>query len=185
MKRYMAAAVAGVVIGIWGAMPAAAQQVSSFEQLQLLVKPGDTIIVTDSAGTTTKGKIESLTRESLRLSANKIVREFAQKDARLIRQWKGDSLGNGAAIGAVVGAGLGLLSLVGCREAGGGCNAATGASMIAVMGALGTGVGVGIDALVISRHTIYKSPGTAALDRFQVKPLISGDKKGAALSFSF
>jgi hypothetical protein len=56
-----------------------------------------------------------------------------------------------------------------------------------VVGSAGFGavIGVGVDALIISRQTIYKSPGIAAVDRFQVKPLISTVKKGAALSFSF
>jgi hypothetical protein len=185
MTRYMAAmAMVGLAIAFWGATPAAAQQVSSFELLQLLVKPGDTILVTDAAGATTKGKIESLTPESLRLSANKIVREFSQRDARLIRKWKSDSLANGAGIGLAAGAGFGTAIAILCATDSD-CSGALVVSLIGTFAALGTGVGVGVDALIISRHTLYKSPGTAALDRFQVKPLISTDKKGAAVSFSF
>jgi hypothetical protein len=186
MTRYMATTVVGVglAIAFWGTAPAAAQQVSSFEELQILVKPGDTIIVTDAAGSNTKGKIQSLTPELLRLSANKIVREFSQKDAKLIRQWKSDSLANGAVIGLGAGAGFGTAMAILCA-AESDCSGPLIFSLIGVFAGMGTGVGVGVDALFISRHTLYKSPGVAAVDRFRVKPLILGDKKGAVLSFSF
>lgn len=171
MKRCMTAVATGVVIAIWGAAPAAAQQVSSFEQLQLLVKPGDTIIVTDAAGSTTKGKIQSLTPESLRLSANKIVREFSQKDARLIRQWRTDSLSNGAGIGFIAGLGLGTAMAIICADD---CTGSGAVGFVALLAAGGTGVGAGVDALLISRHTLYKPSGTASLNR-----------KGLGVSFSF
>src|SRR5262245_53769793 len=48
-------------------MECSAQLVSSFEQLQLLVKPGDNIYVTDSLGKTTKGRIAELSPSSLGL----------------------------------------------------------------------------------------------------------------------
>jgi hypothetical protein len=186
MTRYMATVVmVGLASAFWATTPVAAQQVSSFEQLQLLVKPGDTILVTDGAGATTKGKIESLTPESLRLSVKKTVREFSRGDTRLIRQWRQDSLGNGALIGAVSGAGFGVFMAIMCGIGEGGCGNGTSALLIGMFTGAGTGVGVGVDALIISRHTLYKSPGTAGLDRFRVKPLISGDRKGAAVSFSF
>jgi hypothetical protein len=163
MRGYRAAMVmVGLAIAFWGTTPAAAQQVSSFELLQLLVKPGDTIIVTDAAGSNTKGEIESLTPESLRLSANKIVREFSQKDARLIRKWKSDSLANGAGIGFVAGAGLGTALAIICTLYGD-CPRYGALVYFGTFAAMGTGIGAGVDALFISRHTLYKSPGTAAL----------------------
>jgi hypothetical protein len=186
MKRYMAAMMTvGLATALWGTPPAAAQQVSSFEQLQVLVKPGDTVTVTDMTGTTTKGKIESVTAESLRLSANDIVREFSQKDARLVQHRKSDSLKNGAIIGAVTGGGAAAVMVGVLCAAFGDCPVAGVVGYIGAFAAVGAGAGVGVDALITSRHTLYQSPGTAALNRFQVKPLISADKKGAAVSFSF
>src|SRR5262249_31537987 len=45
-----------------------AQQGSSFEQLQLLVRPGDNIYVTDRTGVTTQGRIAELSPSTLGLS---------------------------------------------------------------------------------------------------------------------
>jgi hypothetical protein len=186
MKRYMAAmGIVGLASALWGTTPAAAQQVSSFEQLQVLVKPGDTVTVTDMTGTTTKGKIEALTPESLRLSANDIVREFSANDTRLVRQRKSDSLKNGAIVGAVTSGGAAAVMVGVLCAAFGDCPAAGVVGYIGLFGAIGAGAGASVDALITKRHTLYQSPGTAALNRFQVKPLISGDKKGAAVSFSF
>jgi hypothetical protein len=169
-----------VIVGLatvpWGAIPAAAQQVTSFEQLPSVVKPGDTVSVTDTTGTTTKGKIETVTPESLRLSANDIVREFSVNDTRLVRQRKSDSLKNGAIIGAVTGGGAAAVMVGVLCAAFGDCPAAGVAGYIGLFGAMGAGAGVGIDALITKPHTLYQSPGTA-LHRLPVK--------GAAVSFSF
>jgi hypothetical protein len=178
MKRSMAAIVTvGLAIALWGTIPAAAQQVTSFEQLQALVKPGDTVTVTDTTGTDTKGKIETVTPQSLRLSANDIVREFSENNTRLVRQRKSDSLKNGAIIGAVTGGGAAAVMVGVLCAAFGDCPAAGVAGYIGLFGAMGAGAGAGIDALITKRHTLYQSPGTAALNRFPVK--------GAGVSFSF
>jgi hypothetical protein len=178
MRRYMAAIViVGLATALWGGIPAAAQQVPSFEQLPSVVKPGDTVIVTDTAGATTKGKIETVTPLSLRLSANDIVREFSENDTRLVRQRKSDSLKNGAIIGAVTGGGAAAVMVGVLCAAFGDCPAAGVAGYIGLFGAMGAGAGAGIDALITKRHTLYQSPGTAALNRFPVK--------GAGVSFSF
>jgi hypothetical protein len=185
MTRYRAAVITvGMVVAFWGAKPAAAQQVSSFEQLQLLVKPGDTVYVTDAAGVTTKGKIQSLSADSLRLATNKAVKDFSQKDAARIRQWRSDSLANGAAIGAASGAGFGAVMAILCA-ASGDCGAELEWMLIGSFAAIGTGVGAGTDALIVSRHTIYKAPGVVGSRRIDVKPIVTGDRKGAAVAFSF
>ena len=185
MKRYAAVVVmVGLGMAFWGATPASAQQVSSFEQLQLLVRPGDTIVVTNSAGQSTKGKIVTLTPALLRLSADKMVREFSQRDAVEIKQWRADSLANGAGIGAVSGAGFGAAMVLVCAAGNGGCDGPTSAILVGTFAAIGTGIGVGIDALIPSRRTIYRSSVTT-LHRFDVKPIVTGNKKGAAVTFSF
>ena len=165
------------------AVPASAQQASSFEQLQLLVKPGDVIVVTDSSGKATKGKIESLSSVLLRLNANKNIRDYSQIDAVEIKQRRPDPLGNGALGGALAGAGFGGLVLIGCSD--GGCDAATVAGVLGIFTGLGAGVGVGIDALIIRQQTIYRAPRSAASSRVRVAPVLGGDRKGVAVAFSF
>lgn len=97
MKRRSAAILTVVLCcAISGAEEAAAQQATSFEQLQVLVKPGDTVEVIDSEGKSTKGKVRDLTREFLRMESKTGIREFGQRDAVEIKQRRADSLANGA-----------------------------------------------------------------------------------------
>ena len=113
MKRcHMAILTAIFWCAVPGTEQAAAQQASSFEQLQLLVKPGDTVVVIDMEGRSTKGKIESLSRESLRLKSSGSIREFGQRDAVEIKQRRSDSLANGALIGVAVGGSIGALGAI-------------------------------------------------------------------------
>jgi hypothetical protein len=66
-----------------------------------------------------------------------------------------NGLGNGAIIGAVVGGGFGLGAALACA-----CEDEAGfvAVATALYGAIGTGVGVGVDALFKSREVLYKAP---------------------------
>ena len=69
-------------------MECSAQTADSFEQLQVLVKPGDNVYVTDSTGQTTKGRISQLSATSLALTVNGARRDLVQNDVYEIRQWK-------------------------------------------------------------------------------------------------
>lgn len=84
---------------------AAAQGVAgSFEQLQVLVKPGDTVTVTDATGRETRGKIAELTGSTLALLAGGTRLELRESDVMTIKQLYSDSLADGAIWGAVGGA---------------------------------------------------------------------------------
>ena len=123
-----------------------AQQVTSFEQLQLLVKSGDKIFVTDPAGKTSKVRISQLSSSSLSVIVNGVKRDLPQSDVLEIKQWRHDSLANGAGIGALVGLGTGIITgVVICRWDE--CNgAATAAALGGIYAGIGAGVGAGIDA---------------------------------------
>ena len=83
--------------------PAAAQApVTSFDQLNTRLKPGDTIWVTDAQGREVKGRINSLAPDSLGVDAGGF-RTFAAGEVSIIQLRQGDSLGNGALIGLAVG----------------------------------------------------------------------------------
>jgi hypothetical protein len=171
---------------IMGPRFAMAQQTSSFEQLRVLVEPGDTVVVIDADGKATQGKIESLSAASLRLASKGSVREFGQRDAVEIRQRRGDSLKNGAIIGAVTGGGLGTLGAVAlcshgwCRG-----NGAEVAAAIVFCTGVGAAAGVGIDALFKPTQTIYRAPGQTAFNAVRVVPLLGGGRKGVAVRWSF
>jgi len=159
-----------------------AQLVSSFEQLQVLVKPGDNIYVTDAAGDTTKGRIAELSPSSLSLVVNGKRRDLAQTDVREIRQWRSDSLKNGALIGAGVGGGLAAIAIaaIDCY----GCGAeAVGA--IAYSAGIGAAIGVGLDALIPSKQMIFFNQSKGSAGKFQIKPILNRSNKGVKVAFSF
>ena len=102
-------------------------------------------------------------REPLsRITPSEIQRQHSrigQRDALEIKQRRSDSLANGALIGVAVGGSLGALgAIVLCHE---GCKGEDGvlvAGVVAVYAGIGTAIGVGIDALVRPRQTIYRCP---------------------------
>ena len=159
MKHYIAGVLA---VTFWYAIPGVAevlaQQASSFDQLGMLVKPGDKVEVLGADGTSTKGKIENFTPASLRLATNGKICDYAQRDAIEIKEKKGDSLLNGALIGAATGAGLGLAEWI----SSGGCDCTSGdvVGIVGLTAAMGAGIGIGIDALIIAIR-----PFTACLSR--------------------
>ena len=165
-------------------MECSAQTADSFEQLQVLVKPGDNVYVTDSTGQTTKGRISQLSATSLGLTVNGARRDLVQNDVYEIRQWKHDSLANGAIIGGSI---AGLLSAIaavaacseGCRGQGGDV-----ALFILAFTGMGAGIGTGIDALVPSKQTIFKNPGRSS-GKLQIRPIINRSNKGVRVAFSF
>jgi hypothetical protein len=159
-----------------------AQEARSFEQLQLLVKPDDTITVLEITGKVTKGRIVQLTDSTLQLMTDGVLRELPQNRTMQIRQKREDSLSNGAKYGALVGGGLGALMAAGlyimvdhCI----GCAVAVGAGY----SAMGAGVGVGIDALIRRERVIF-TPAPAS-SRVTIRPLLSAQRRGVSLSWAF
>ena len=138
---------------------------ASFEQLQVLVSPGNTVTVMDVAGSQVSGRIDSLTSSVLSLDVNDARRDFSEADVTMIRQRRGDSLANGAWWGFGVGAAIAALAIGTCVE----CFTDEPGWMVAAVslyGAMGTGFGVGIDALVRREQTIYRRPGLNVSFRF-------------------
>lgn len=173
---------AAIVAGfLYSPSRAAAQEARSFEQLQVLVKPGDTIQVTDFMGRTTKGKVAELSNTVLRFSVNGSTRDLSKADIYRIEQWRGDSLKNGALIGLGVGVGMGAVSMFFCEHGDNSCKVAT----MGVTAGIYTAVGAGIDALIPSKQTIYFRGTRTASHRIIIKPILQPSYKGAALAYSF
>ena len=138
---------------------------ASFEQLQVLVSPGSTVTVEDVAGSQVSGRIDSLTPSVLLLDVNNARRDFNEADVTTIRQRRGDSLANGAWWGFGVGVGIAALAMASCWDCFSDEPAWIGAA-VAMYGALGTGFGVGIDALVRRQQIIFRRPGLNVSLRF-------------------
>jgi hypothetical protein len=183
MKRNGWMILMGLLMVVLIAMECSAQQATSFDQLPLLIKPGDTVYVTDFSGNTVKGRITQLSSTSLGLTVNGNRRDLLQTNVSQIRQWRGDSLKNGAWIGFAVGLGVGTLaSIDSCRNSEACAPAA--AILLPTMGGLGAAVGVGLDALIPAKQTIYQNQNRTSR-KFHIGPVLNRKDKGVKVAFSF
>jgi hypothetical protein len=168
--------------------PCAAQKpVTSFDQLDTRLKPGDTVWVTDGQGREVKGRINSLAPEAITLKGDGPT-TFVAGDVRLISERRRDSLANGALIGLAAGGGL---TLAFCLPNTNGADKGycyLGALFYAGVGAA---IGVGIDALIPGRKLVaYRAPGTSGSSesrqaRLSIAPFVTPRAKGVAVSFAF
>jgi hypothetical protein len=134
-----------LLAAVFLAAPAAAQE--SFKQIW---------VTHADSGDVVRGRMVELSRESLVLLTPDNRRVTMPIDSVLRIEGHGDSLKNGAAIGAGVMASLALLTCAGVGDAGGFC--ARAAVFQTAFGAL---MGAGIDALNGGRSTLYKKEAPA------------------------
>jgi hypothetical protein len=145
---------AGLVPGVANAQDTAAKW-PGLESSRL-----STVYVLDVGGTETSGKLLRLNPDSLVVLVDGQERQF--ETARVARiQKRGDSLRNGAIIGAVVGVAMGIITagISDCPgdRAGGGCPGSRAALFLVSTGVY-SAIGTGIDALIPGRTTLYKAP---------------------------
>jgi hypothetical protein len=119
-----------------------------------------TVYVLDDSGTETSGKLLRLSPDSLVLLVDGHERQF--ESARVARiQKRGDSLRNGAIIGAVVGGALAIITagISDCPgdHPGGECPGIRAAVFLVSTGVY-SAIGTGIDALIPGRTTLYEAP---------------------------
>ena len=167
------------------ATSAAAQEVaSSFEQLAVLVKPGDKITVVDAAGGETRGRIGKLSPDALVLTTSTGSRQLTEIEVATITQRRGDSLRNGAIIGAVAGAAYFVTAaalLAGTDD--GDVIIPTAIAGGVLFAGLGAAAGVGIDALISRRQVIYQT--RASRSSATVSPVLRHGRRGVAITMRF
>ena len=122
----------------------------NFDQLRVLVKPGDTLTVTDGTGGRLRGKLMDVSASSLELDVAGTRRLFQDTDVATIEKRGADSLKNGALIGlvtagAIFGPAFGALT--------GEWGAAVAVGLM--YSGIGAGIGVGIDALIEGERVVY------------------------------
>ena len=155
MKRSVAILVAALV-------PVAARAQTETSRWPALAPSGgvETVYVLDETGTETAGRLVRLTPDSLVLLVDGAERQFAAARVRRIQK-RGDSLRNGALIGAVVGVGIGFLAggIADCGrdDPDGGCPGTRVAAVLVSTGVYAA-IGAGIDALIPGRTTLYEAP---------------------------
>ena len=172
---------AAVLIGT--AVPAHAQDLAgSFDQLRVLVKAGDRLTITDSAGQVTQGRLVRLTGSMLELETDGDPRTWTQDRISSILRRQPDSLGNGAKIGFGIGAAFGALA--GFAMAGEFGSPGVIPSVILAYGAMGTGIGVWIDGAVKSNQMIF-SRAAAQTSGLSVRPLAGSGRGGVQVTVGF
>jgi hypothetical protein len=155
---------------------------SNLRELQLLVRPGETVTVTDAQGREVKGEIQTLSPSLLALSDRSGSHEWTESDIVSIRQRKSDSLGNGALWGLAVGAGVVLVA---------GLSTAEGPDedwvwlAAAFYGGVGAGIGVGIDAMIKKDYVIFEPSSAPPPTEVRLVPLLTPKRQGLLVSVAF
>lgn len=169
------------------AATAEAQELAgTFDQLRVLVKPGDALTVVDDSGQRVEGKVSSLSASALSLTVSGTTRQFLSTDVNTIEKRGPDPLKNGALIGLAIGGGIGTAGLLALAETAD--SNASAAAFVAVglfmYGGIGAGIGTGIDALIEGRRVIYARSGSAR-STLTVVPLLGRTRKGMRVSLRF
>lgn len=151
-------------------------------RLDDLIQMGQKIEVIDDQGRETKGRVSVLSDTSVTISADRqlTVIPFAHI-TRIARP--NDSLANGALIGFGSGAALGLLAATSCDNSDGCFEGAGWVTYVTLLtGAMGAGVGVGIDALIRRDRIVYlQKPRPQA----RLAPVIGPGVRGIVLGLTW
>jgi len=167
-----------------GSQVAAQEVASSFAQLVVLVKPGDKIIVVDASGRETRGRIGELSRDALILVTSAGPRQLGEIDVTTIAQRRGDSLRNGALIGAAAGTAYFLTGIALLNDSDGGDVIVPAAVAWGVCFAgIGAAAGAGIDAMIARRQVIFHKP--AGRSGVSISPMFGRGRRGAAVTVTF
>ena len=163
------------------ASAAAAQTPRDTESnLGATLNPGMTVWLTDSTGREEKTRILGVTGDTVTTTAGGDIRRVPMNDVMRVRVRHSDPVINGALIGAGAAVASGLF-LCGLTETFENCRDDVGPMLR--IGAIGAGVGVGIDALFRGRRTIYEAAQGSM--RLHAAPLIGGGAAGLRVSLSF
>jgi hypothetical protein len=148
-------------------------------RVESALSPGTTVWITDSAGREEKRLIVSVSDGIVTTSANEDVRRFRTTDIARVRARHSDSVINGALIGAgaAVASGLFLCTRTEPWE-----NCRDDVGPILRIAAIGAGAGIGIDALIRGRRTIYEAPKST---RLHAVPIAARGAAGLSVSVSF
>lgn len=147
------------------ALPVSAQEVAtSFEDLQRVIKPGDTITVTDQIGATIKGTLAALSASTLELRVQRDplvpALHFQERDINNIVRRRHDPLWNGMLIGFASGA---IPSTALFLASGTPFTPDDGAAILGMSG-IGLVTGLLIDLFSTERVTLYvRAPRAAAV----------------------
>ena len=163
-----------------GALASAQTLQGTNPNLETILTPGMTAWITDSGGREERTQIVSVSGGIVTATIGGNTRRLQTTDVARVRVRHSDSVMNGALIGAgaAVASGLFLCRLTEPWE-----NCRDDIGPMLRIGAIGAAAGIGIDALIRGRRTIYESDRGAA--RLRLAPLLGRQTKGLQLSLAF
>jgi hypothetical protein len=144
-----------------------------------LLAPGMTVWITDSSGQEQRARIVGVSGDAVTTSVDGVSRRLTTNDIRRVEIRQPDSLLNGALVGAggAIASGLFLCTRTEPWE-----NCRDDVGPMLRIGAIGAGVGIGIDALIRGRRAIY---GAARGASVWVAPVLGRDVQALQLSVHF
>ena len=148
--------------------------------LETTLIPGMTVWITDSGGREEKTRVVGVSGDIVTTTAGDEIRHLRTTDVVRVRARHSDALINGALIGAGVAVASGLFL---CTRTEPWENCRDDAGPIFGIGAIGAGVGIGIDALIRGRRTIYEAARGST--RLRAAPIVARHAKGLQVSLSF
>ena len=148
--------------------------------LEAALLPGMTVWITDSVGREEKTRIVGVSGDVVTTTAGGDIRRLRTTDVTRVRVRDSDPVINGALIGAGAAVASGLLL---CRATEPWENCRDDVGPMLRIGAIGAGVGIGIDALIRGRRTIYEAGQGST--RLHVAPIIAANATGLRLALRF
>ena len=169
MKAFTRAVLVCGYLGIAG--HAAAQGVDARHLPE--IKQGESLSIVDEDGRRIDGRFVDLSADTITVRRRRGPEQIRLD--RVVRIEKPDSLANGAWIGFAVGAGIGLLGAVSANTD----DIAFVASAVITNALVTTACGVGFDALVDNRRTLYQRDGRVVS---RLAPIVAPGVRGAAVT---
>jgi hypothetical protein len=144
-----------------------------------LLRPGMTVWITDSSGHELEARVVNVSEDAVTTSADGLSRRLPASDIRRVEVRQSDSLLDGALIGAGAAIGSGLFL---CTRTEPWDNCRDDVGPMLRIGLIGAGVGIGIDALIRGRRTIYGADRGVSV---RMAPLLGRDVRALQLSVQF
>jgi hypothetical protein len=169
-----------VLFSVLGGAAVSAQTPRGAEpELETALIPGTTVWITESGGREEKARIVGVSGGIVTTTVGDDIRRLRTADVLRVRVRHSDPVINGALIGAGAALASGLL-LCTLTETWENCRDDVGPMF--KIGVIGAGAGIGIDALIRGRRTIYEAP---AGTRLHVAPVVARRGGGLQVSVSF
>src|SRR5262245_48691576 len=163
------AAVLGLFVACITPVNVHAQYQSDFSQLEKTLKQNDQLTLTTDSGTKIKGKLIQASPDQILLNLKRGAQQIPASRILKVQRTR-----NGVLLGAVIGAGAGILPAIAlsayAHNEGG-----DSAIALAPIG-LGAAVGIGIDALLSTKKTMYERKPN---QRLTLRPVLDRNRLGA------